>query len=208
MAETARVESIDALKAFKRALFKFAEGASVALGDAESEVHRAQIWLDTEQKSYWAGQIRTRHEAVARAKEAVRMKKLYKDASGSKQSAVDEEKALAVAQRKLEEAERKALATKRYAAELQKAYHMYKGAVQRFTTVVEVDVPTACHKLEAMIALLEAYVAAGPNVQGSAVESGTAASFARAGEGDAPAEPNVAEDAARQEPHPPEGSRA
>src|SRR5262249_54846561 len=144
MAETARVESIDALKAFRRALYKFAEGASVALGDAESEVHRAQIWLDTEQKSYWTGQIRIRHEAVARAKEAVRMKKLYKDASGSRQSAVDEEKALAIAQRKLEEAERKLVATKKYSAEVQKSYHMYKGSVQRFTTVVEVDVPNAC----------------------------------------------------------------
>ena len=104
MAETARVESIDALKAFKRALFKFAEGASVALGDAESEVHRAQLWLETEQRSHWNNQLRLRTEAVAKAKEAVRMKKLYKDATGARQSAVEEEKALALAQRRLVEA--------------------------------------------------------------------------------------------------------
>src|SRR5256885_9726349 len=133
MSETARVESIDALKAFKRALFKFAEGASVALGDAESEISRAQLWLETEQRSHWNNQVRKRTELVARAKEALRMKKLYKDATGSTQSAVDEEKALAIAQRRLTEAEQKVVAVRRYASQLQKDYHVYKGAVQRFT---------------------------------------------------------------------------
>src|SRR5262245_3496938 len=175
MAEGARVESIDALKAFKRALFKFAEGASVALGDAESEIHRAQIWLETEQRSYWNNQLRIRTELVARAKEAVRMKKLYKDATGSRQSAVEEEKALAIAQRKLAEAEQKISAVKRCTGQLQKDYHIYKGAVQRFTTAVEVDVPNAAHKLEGLIGSLEAYVAAHPEVQGSTLGSSGAA---------------------------------
>ena len=65
---------------------KFAEGACVALGDAESEIQRTQIWLETEQRSHWHNQVRVRTEKVTRAKEALRMKKLYKDATGSRQS--------------------------------------------------------------------------------------------------------------------------
>ena len=194
MSETARVESIDALKAFKRALFKFAEGASVALGDADSEVGRAQLWLETEQRSHWNNQVRIRTEIVARAKEALRMKKLYKDATGSKQSAVEEEKALAIAQRRLAEAEQKVVAVRRYAAQLQKDYHVYKGAVQRFTTAVEVDVPTACHKLEAMIGSLEAYVSVQPEAQASTVDSSGGAAMTR-GDVDSPDRPATSEDA-------------
>src|SRR5437588_7968793 len=151
MSEGARVESIDALRNFKRALQKFAEAASVALGDAESEIQRTQIWLETEQGSHWNNQARIRSERVTRAKEAVRMKKLYKDATGSRQSAVEEEKALALAQKKLAEAEQKVLAVRKYAGQLQKDYHVYKGAVQRFSTAVEVDVTKAALHLENLV---------------------------------------------------------
>jgi hypothetical protein len=179
MAETAKVESIDALKSFKRALIKFAQAASVALGDAESEIHRAQLWLETEQRSHWTHQVRLRTEIVARAKEAVRMKKLFKDAAGSRQSAVEEEKALQIAQRKLAEAETKVIAVRRYLAQLQKDYHVFKGSIQRFATAVEVDVPTAAHKLDALTRSLEAYVSAAPTVQGSTSQPTEPAPMAR-----------------------------
>src|SRR5947207_1687086 len=116
----ARVTSIDALKHFRVALFKFSEAANVALGDAESEVQRVLMWLQLEQQQYWTTQIRKRHEFVEKCKDAVRQKKLFKDSSGRQQSAVDEEKALAIAQRRLDVAEQKLLATRRYAQRVQK----------------------------------------------------------------------------------------
>jgi len=102
MGEVARVHSIETLKIFKVYLLKFAEAANVALGDAESELHRIQMWLETEQQSFWQMQLRKRQEIVSRCKEAVRMKKVFKDSTGRQQSAVDEEKALQIAQRRLE----------------------------------------------------------------------------------------------------------
>ena len=179
MPEGARVESIDALKAFRRALFKFAEGSSVALGDAESEIHRAQIWLETEQRSHWHNQVRVRTEMVAKAKEAVRMKKLYKDATGGRQSAVEEEKALAMAQKRLAEAEQKVIAVKRYASQLQKDYHVYKGAVQRFATNVEVELQTACAQLANLAGTLDTYVATRPAEAASSAPASDAPAMTR-----------------------------
>src|SRR6185295_3410310 len=101
----ARVESIDALKSFKAALIKFAEGANVALADAESDIARTVNWLENEQASYWQSEHRKRTELVGRCQEAVRMKRIFKDSSGRQQSAVEEEKALRIAQLKLEEAQ-------------------------------------------------------------------------------------------------------
>src|SRR2546430_1863915 len=116
----AKVESIDAIKHFKRRLLKFAEVATSALGDAEGGMHRTLIWLETEARTYWQYQLRIRYEAVVKAKEAVRMKKLYKDSTGSRQSAVDEERDLVKAQRRLDEAEIKSANVKKYAGRLQK----------------------------------------------------------------------------------------
>src|SRR5262245_48342280 len=141
MSDAAHVESIDALKHFKIALIKFMEAAHVALGDAEGEVQRMLTWLEIEQEPYWKNQIRKLTETVSRCKDAVRQKKLFKDSSGRTPSAIDEEKALHVAQRRLEEAEQKSIATRKWARQLQKEFLVYKGDVQRLATNVQIDLP-------------------------------------------------------------------
>jgi len=160
---SAKVDSIDSLRSLRTALVKFAEGAIVALGDAESEMQRMLVWLEMEQHTYWQGQIRKRTEIVARASEALRFKKLYKDSTGSRPSAVDEEKALALAKRRLEEAEQKLANVRRYIPRLQKEIQTYKGSAQRFATTVQVDVPLAISQLSNMVAALESYVALTPD---------------------------------------------
>jgi hypothetical protein len=154
----ARVQNIDALRQFRVALIKFAEMAGIAMSDAEGEISKAVNWLSHEQQQFWNGQIRKRQEIVARCKEAVRSKKLFKDSSGRTQSAVDEEKQLLKAQRILESAEQKLLATKRHSAKLQKEMHMYKGAVQRLMTAVTSDIPNAVNTLDTLANSLDAYV--------------------------------------------------
>jgi hypothetical protein len=161
MANAARVESVDALKAFRVALLKFAESANVALSGAESDIQRTLTWLETEQMTFWQGQIRKRHELCERAKEALRMKKLYKDSSGRSPSAVEEEKAVRLAQQRLAEAEQKLGNVKRYRLRLPKEIDLYKGSVQRLATDVQVDLPTAVSQLDQMCQSLEAYIALG-----------------------------------------------
>jgi hypothetical protein len=158
MAE-ARVESIDALKSLKTAMIKFAEGANAALGDSESEVMRVMNWLENEQTSYWQMQHRKRTELVGRCKEQLRMKTIFKDSSGRQQSAVEEQKALKIAMRKLEESEFKITAIRKAIKRLEKEFPLYRGSVQRFATDVVVEVPAAVAHLENMLMSLEAYTA-------------------------------------------------
>jgi hypothetical protein len=160
---TAKVDSIDSLRALKIALVKFAEGATVALGDAEAEMQRMLMWLEMEQHTHWQGQIRKRTEEVGRAAERLRYKKLYKHSTGSRQSAVEEEKALALAKRRLEEAEMKLSNVRRYIPRLQKEIQTYKGSAQRFATTVQVDIPLAISQLGTMVQALENYVALDSN---------------------------------------------
>lgn len=159
MSTGARVESTDALKAFRVALIKFAENANVALTDSEAEIHRTLTCVEGELYTFWQGEIRKRTEAVSRAKDALRQKKMYKDSAGRTPSAVDEEKALRLAVKRLEEAEMKLANVKRWRGRLQKEFDMYKGSVQRFATSVQVGIPQAISRLDNMSAALESYLA-------------------------------------------------
>jgi hypothetical protein len=158
MAEVARVQNLEALKRLKQAMWKFQEIAMVALTDAESDMQRTGIWLETEQKTYWNAQLRKRQEAVEKAKEKVREKQLYKDATGMRSSAVDEMKILQAAQRQLVEAEQKVVAIRKFIPRMQKETMIYRGGVQRFASTVHTDLPVAISKLDRLLATLEAYV--------------------------------------------------
>jgi len=89
-------------------------------------------------------------------------KKLYKDAVGSRQSAVDEEKALAAAVRRLEEAQRKVVNIHRYTGVLRKESQAYKGSVQRFATDVQLLVPAAVGRLGRIVDQLRQYIDLAP----------------------------------------------
>lgn len=156
--ESARVESIDALKHFRIALFKFIDAANASLSNAESEIRQMANWLENEQYTHWQAQIRKRATMVERCKDAVRAKKLFKDSTGRTPSAVDEEKALRAAVMELEEAETKYANTKKYLRVLQKEFEVYRGGAQRFATTVQVDLPQAAAMLDQMVMALEAYV--------------------------------------------------
>lgn len=181
MSETARIDSIAELRAFRVALIKFADACNVALGDAESDVARALSWVERDQLSYWTGQLAKRADLVERAKEAVRMKKLFRSPTGGQQSYVEEEKALRVAIRLHEEAGQKIVACKQWTRRLQKEMMLYKGGVTRFTSVLGGDVPRALARLDAMAGSLEEYAALSSG-GGAAGGPGGAGTFRPAGE--------------------------
>jgi hypothetical protein len=178
---TARVDDIEVLKMFRAQLFKFAEAANVALGDSESEIHRTIGWLDNEQQQHWVSLHRKRQGLLAQAQEKLRMKKIFTDSTGSRQSTIDEEKAVQKAIKAVEEAARKIVAVKQWSRRLQKELLMYKGQTQRFATSTSVDIPLAATVLGNMIVRLETYASLAPENARSGV--GTAESTAAGGAG-------------------------
>ena len=116
------------------------------------------MWLETEQLSYWRGQQRNQAAAVVQARQALWNKTMVKDLSGRTPAAVEEKEALKAATRRLEEAERKVGAVKKWMPVLKHEIMACQGGVQRLATAVQSDLPLAIGQLEGMIASLEAYV--------------------------------------------------
>lgn len=154
-----KVDSIDAIKAFKIALIKFAETGMIALAAAEGEVHRTLLWLQLEQPAHWASQLRKRQEDLVRANETFRAKAMFKDASGRTPDTTQEQKAVQLCKRRIEEAEQKIAAVKKYRMKLEKEFQNYKGGVQRFSAAVQSDIPRATERLERVFEQLDSYVA-------------------------------------------------
>ena len=167
----ARVEDVDAVKQVKLALQKFQESANVALSEAESDLIRTMLWIDTEQSAFWQGQVRKRTGLLSQAEERLRMKKVFKDSTGSKPSSVDEEKAVKIARQRLEEAHHKVAAVAKWKRQMEKISHDYKGSVQRLATTVQIEVPGTIAKLEVMARQLEQYIGYRPAEVASAATS-------------------------------------
>ena len=165
---TARVHSVDALKLFRVALIKFGEEASNALTGAEAQMNRMVVWLERDQATHWQVQHKKRTEALSRAQEALRMKKLFPDASGRIPTPVEEEKVVRRCKAALEEAEQKLAYIKRYSRQIQKEIMNYRAGVQRFATWVHAEIPMAVGRIDRMIDALEQYLslsAGGPSLR-------------------------------------------
>jgi hypothetical protein len=197
MAIGARVDSIDAIKDFRVYLAKFQESAGLSLGDADSDVSRMERWLDGEAHTHWTGQIRKRQEALVKAEEALRYKRLYKDASGSTPSAVEELKAVQVAKKNLEEAQQKLAAVKQWQKRLQKEINLYRGGVGRFQVTVSSGVPAAIAELSGTIEQLEKYTGITPETTDA--QTPEMAGTGVGTDGDGPSMARAADEAAAQE---------
>jgi hypothetical protein len=159
---SANVESIEALREFRSRLCKLAEQVQAALSEAESELSRTIEWLSHTQTMHWKSELRIRAEDLTRARSALTRKKAEKSPTGARQSVVEEEKAFKKAQRRLEEAQQKQAAVKRWTRLLDQAAFSYRPVAQSLMSTVEVDVPRGLARIDSMALALETYLAGGP----------------------------------------------
>jgi hypothetical protein len=194
MSEAARVDSIDPIRDFRIYLTKFQEGASMAIGDADSDVNRAARWLEGEGLNFWMAVVRKRQEELAKAEEAFRFKRLYKDASGSMPSAVEEQKAVQTAKRRMGEAQEKLANVKRWTRQLQKEMVIYRGGVSGFANTVSSGVPAAIAHLAVTLDHLDKYIEMAAGTGAESPEA-AAAGVGAASEGTGPSMSRAADEA-------------
>lgn len=144
------IVTIDALREFRVAMIKFIENVNVSLADADGDILRTTNWLELEQIPYWTTQIRKREELVMRCKDAVRQKLLYKDSTGSRPSAVDEQKALKKAEAMLLEAHEKLVASRQYYRRIQKQHLEYRGQVAKLNLSLTGTLAECVAKLQSL----------------------------------------------------------
>ncbi len=169
MSQSARVTSIEALKAFRESLCAFRVQAKEALCATELEIRRVFEWLNHQLKD-WQRMVRQCQEEVLRAKNELVQRK-YSKADG--RGYTDQELALERAQKRLHEAEDKVERTRHWIRVLPRAVTEYEGPSRQLAGMLDAELAQGIVFLEQKIATLEAYVLLlAPSVQ---VDGGSSA---------------------------------
>ena len=156
MSQSARVSSLDALKALHASLARYGPEAQEALGAADIEIRRVFDFLH-DQLKHWQRQVEKRQEDVNRARGDLAHARAMR--KGERSGYVEQEIALRKAQVRLREAEDKVVVTKRWLLHLPQAVNEYEGPARRLGGLLDADLKQGLAVLENKIAILEAYMA-------------------------------------------------
>jgi hypothetical protein len=158
MAASARVTSVQAIADFKVALLSFCADTKEVLASIESEIRRTRDWVERDQLQHWQREILNRNEEVAQAKADLFRKQITR-ISGENPDCLEERDALRRAQYRLEEAEEKVRACRRWASRgLPHAIDEYEGPARQLAGFIEGNPPPMVILLDRVIGSLEAYL--------------------------------------------------
>lgn len=155
MSDRANVQSIDALKEAKAALAAFAQDVGAVLANVDGDVARMGQWITLERPSHWKREVRKREDDVNRARQEISRKHLV--SAPEPANTVLERKVLARCLRRVEEAQKRAEATRRWSGTWDKQTLLARGAIAALAEHIRSDIPRAIARIDRMIESLEAY---------------------------------------------------
>ncbi|HEY4310298.1 MAG TPA: hypothetical protein VGN12_12680 [Pirellulales bacterium] len=199
------VKSIEALEAFRAALYIFGEEAEQSLSSIQLEADKFLSWLEEDQIKFWRDEVRLREEIVNEAKtELHRCLQATVDAYRTP-SCHHEKKVLDAAKKKLHLAEDKLTLVRRWIPKVKQAVNEYRMKAEPLRNSAVSDVPRAAAFLQASVNRLLEYISiSAPNTEGimervtqsrAAGEAPEATESQPAGEAQEAAEPNIAGEA-------------
>lgn len=159
---SADVRSIAGVIDWRADLTNYGELLAEAMAGVDLEIRRAYDWVE-EQLSRWRKAIRDCEEDVTRAKAELSQRR-FTTWDGREPDCTVQEKNLRLAKARLEHAEEKVEACRRWLARLPKLIdETFTGASRRLRSMLEADVPNALAALAQRIAALEAYAGLRPD---------------------------------------------
>jgi hypothetical protein len=156
MNHQARVTSIETVQRFRNALCEFGKEVQDSLCGVEMQIRRLADWLG-DQGRYWKQQIKVRQEELTRAKIELTSRK-YAAQGGKSPGTTDQEKAFRKAQWRLDEAEGKLAACRRWKPLFEHAVREYQGPARQLSTAADIELQHAVALLDQKLAALHSYL--------------------------------------------------
>lgn len=149
---SAKVISIDALREFRAALIDFADTGRGALGEAISDVQRTAWWIEHDMRDHWQRELKSRQNKLSEAKTDLARAQMQQ------KSDVIERKAVLAATRRVEEAEDKLRAIKRWVVAMEREKMLFRGQCAQMSGSIDGELPKTIAWMERMIDSLQQYV--------------------------------------------------
>jgi hypothetical protein len=157
--QSANVTSLDALRGFRAALVKFGEEVEGALVALDLEGRRPVDWVEMDRTRYWPQQWRKASEALTEARLTLDRCQVRVSSEDPKYC-YDERKAVEKAKRRMELAEEKIQATKRWKVEMRKHHEEFEVQIAKARQYLETDLARAIAALDRKLEALGRYVEA------------------------------------------------
>jgi hypothetical protein len=160
MSAPAHVTSIEALRAFRRALKLYEQATRDSLGTLTAEMRRAVNWISDDRTRYWPAQQRKAEELVAAARtdlELCRMASLKNE----QRSCIQEKKNLERAIARQRHCEKQVQNVGQWRHTVEHQADETTGKMARLTHYLDTDIPKAIATLDRMIDALEKYTQPG-----------------------------------------------
>jgi len=161
MSPNVRVQSIEGLEQFRAALVIFTDQAGQSLATVRADAERFLNWLG-EQFKYWQRQIRVRDEQLAEAKSDLHRCLSATVDAHHVPSCHQEKKLVTLAKRRLEEAEEKLSAVKRWMTIVEEAILDFQAHSEPLGSALALDMPKALAEMDRSIARLIEYTQVAP----------------------------------------------
>jgi hypothetical protein len=153
MAERAQVTSVEAVEAFRANLIIYLGRARSAVEEISSELLRARLWLQNDQRQFWEHEERVRSRKLEEAKSELFSAKL----SGSQGASSVHFMAVQRAARAVQQAEAKMETIKKWNRELEDHSEPLLRQVDQLHTFLSNDMPRAVAYLGQVVKTLETY---------------------------------------------------
>jgi hypothetical protein len=153
MALRANITSVEAIESFRANLIVYLSKAKPALEEANAEIVRTRVWLQTTQRIHWENVCKKRARELEEAKAALFSSKLsqLRDVSSAEQLAVTK------AKRNLDEAEAKLRIIRRWEREFENLIEPMSRKLEKMQTVLLDDLVKATVSLAQTVQTLDAY---------------------------------------------------
>ena len=156
---SANVQSVSAISEFRSALCTFIVEARQALAAMEMEARRALEYITVDQAQAWNAEVRRGREKVQQCKLEIHNVRTFKRIADYTPSCIDEKKALAKAERRLQVAEIKVEAVRHWGRLAEQAFREFQARLAQFISVLDGELPKGVASLEQMMASLDRYFA-------------------------------------------------
>ena len=156
MAESAKVNSLEAIKTIRSALTVFIDEAGQSLRATSSEIEMTRNWF-RDQLRYWKGEVAKGQEEVELTKTELHRKRVSRSIHDPP---ADAEYKLLVrqAERKLDEAEDMVEVVKKWEQSLVYVISQYEGSAAPLADRLNGDLTTALFQLDRMLDALDKYI--------------------------------------------------
>jgi hypothetical protein len=159
MTRTARLQSVETVKTLAAALRAYEEDATTAVADLDLQINRILEWVVHERKEYWGHRLRRDSERLSEARINLQRRRAVFGGDGLGQSCHDEQKAVDAAKRRVELAETKGQAVRRWRHVIERELLEFRATVNQLAGFLQVDMPRAKALLDRMSVALERYLA-------------------------------------------------